>query len=247
MPRIPGSITDLRRLYNGMRRIAAGLPPAEEAVWPGVRNDLFVAHESVYRFATQFAVDRRVLDAACGTGYGSHILASAGATDVLGIDLNSRRVRYAVRTFRAPNLRYRVGDCHELRLPPRSVELIVSSNTLEHLAQPALFLSGAARALTIGGQLLVVVPPVLSECDVAVHSANRYHESALSVRAWTELFVASGWSYRFFSHSCRAPLDFSSPAASGVSAADFAFVEQSADGAYSQPPLSAAFLLSRAA
>jgi SAM-dependent methyltransferase len=242
---VSSSAVVFKRLSNGIRRIAARLPPAEEAVWPGVRNDLFVAHESVYHFATRFAVGRRVLDAACGTGYGSHILASAGATDVLGLDLNPRRIRYAARSFRAPNLRYCVGDCNVLRLPRPGVDFIVSSNTLEHLAHPTRFLSAAAEALAIGGHLLAVVPPVLSEHDVAVHATNSYHESALSLRAWADLFAASGWSHRFFSHRCRTLLDLSSPAASRVTAIDFEFVEQSVESAYSEPPLSAVYLLSR--
>ena len=242
---MPGAATVLRRLSNGVRRIAAGLPPAEEAVWPGVRNDLFVAHQSVYHFATRFCAGRRVLDAACGTGYGSYILAAAGATDVLGLDLDARRVRYASGRFRATNLRFHVADCQDLRLPPRSVDLIVSSNTLEHLSYPSRFLGSAADLLSVDGQFLVVVPPVLSEHDVRVHAANGYHASPLSVRAWAELFVSSGWSYRFFCHRCSVPLDFSSPARSSAIPADFEFVEQAVDAAYSQAPLSAVYLLWR--
>jgi len=232
---------------NGMRRIAAGLPRAEEAVWPGIRNDLFLAHESVYCFAARLAAGRRVLDAACGTGYGSHILACAGAAQVLGVDLNARRVAYAARHFRRANLSYSVRDCNALELPSKSFDFIVSSNTLEHLADPSRFLASAADVLTDGGQLLVVVPPVLSEADLAVHAGNRYHASPLSVRGWAELFDASGWSCRFFSHRCSVALDLASPTKSGVTASDFAFIEEPVDGAYAQAPLASTYLLRRAA
>src|SRR3954468_15894608 len=96
---LKSSATVFRRAANGVRRIAAGLPPSEEAVWPGVRNDLFVAHESVYQFASSLAVGLRVLDAACGTGYGSALLASSGAKSVIGIDAHPRRIRYASAHF----------------------------------------------------------------------------------------------------------------------------------------------------
>lgn len=242
-----GSAIALRRIVNGMRRMAAGLPRAEEAVWPGVRNDLFVAHESVYHFAAPFAAGRRVLDAACGTGYGSHILACAGAAQVLGVDLNARRVAYASRHFRRSNLGYSVRDCQALELPSRSFDFIVSSNTLEHLADPGRFLACAADLLTDGGHLLVTVPPVLSEADIAVHAGNRYHTSPLSVRGWAELFERSGWSYRFFSHRCSVALDLASPTTSAAKASDFVFIEESLDGAYAQAPLSATYLLRRVA
>lgn len=236
----------LRRLVNGVRRIAARLPPAEEAVWPGVRNDLFVAHESVYRFASGFAAGCRVLDAACGTGYGSHILATSGAAEVVGIDINARRVAYAARHFRRPNLSYLVADCSALEMPPGSFDFIVSSNTLEHLDDPARFLDSAADLLVDGGQLLVVVPPVLSEADLAAHAVNPHHLSPLSVRGWADLFASHGWAVRFFGHRCKAALDFTSPVASVATAGDFVFAEEPLSAAYSQAPISAAYLLRRA-
>ena len=55
---------------------------------PGVRNDLFVAHQSIYTFAIPYATGAVVLDAGCGTGYGSRLLADAGAGRVLGLDVD---------------------------------------------------------------------------------------------------------------------------------------------------------------
>lgn len=241
-----GRTVILRRVINGMRRIATGLPPAGEAVWPGVRNDLFVAHESVYHFAARFVANRRVLDAACGTGYGSDILAASGATEVLGIDIDSRRIAYAARHHRRPNLEYRVGDCAALDLPAKAFDFIVSSNTLEHLDDPAAFLASAADLLVADGELLVVVPPVLSAADLAEHANNRHHVSSLSVRAWAELFAAGGWSLRFFSHRSDVALDFGSPLPSHAAVSDFAFIEEPLSAAYVRAPLSAAYLLRRA-
>lgn len=235
-----------RRMVNGFRRIAAGLPPAEEAVWPGVRSDLFVAHESLYHFASRFTAGRRVLDAACGTGYGSHIIAVSGADRVLGLDISRRRVAYAARHFRHPNLSYRVGDCSELDLPLESVDFIVSSNTLEHLRDPTAFLASAADLLVDGGQLLVAVPPVLSDADLAAHAGNRHHLNSLSVRAWAELFASRGWAMRFFSHRSTITLDFASPLPGVATAGDFTFDEEPVSGAYAQAPISAVYLLWRA-
>src|SRR6266566_3430102 len=88
-PYIPtGRVVEwLHRALNGIRKVAAGLRPFSESVWPGVRNDLFVAHESIYRFFANDVRNRDVLDAGCGTGYGSHILARSGAKSVVGVDL----------------------------------------------------------------------------------------------------------------------------------------------------------------
>ncbi len=51
-----------QRILNGLRKVTAGLRPFGESVWPGVRNDLFVAHESIYRFASPYARGANVLE-----------------------------------------------------------------------------------------------------------------------------------------------------------------------------------------
>lgn len=235
-----------RRLWNAARKVAAGLPLGGEAVWPGLRNDLFVAHESIYAFASSWAGDLRVLDAACGTGYGSYLLARAGARKVVGVDRNPARIRFAARRFRSPGLSFQVGDCEGLDFPPDSFDLVVSSNTLEHLPDPSRFLQGVSKTISPGGQLLVAVPPVLSETDQREHGTNPNHVSNLSVRAWRDLLVREGWQCLYFSHRCAKPLDFHSFRVSSIAFEDFAFVEDGIEGAYRLPPITAIFRLRRA-
>src|SRR5689334_18904699 len=98
------------RVSNGIRKVAAGLRPFSESVWPGVRDDLFVAHESIYVFAQRFVAGQNVLDAGCGTGYGSFLLARSGASSVLGVDRDRSSVRFAKRRYQADNLAFRVTD-----------------------------------------------------------------------------------------------------------------------------------------
>jgi 2-polyprenyl-3-methyl-5-hydroxy-6-metoxy-1,4-benzoquinol methylase len=48
----------------------------------------FWEHIGRYRFARDFVRGRRVLDIACGEGYGAAALARAGAASVIGIDVS---------------------------------------------------------------------------------------------------------------------------------------------------------------
>lgn len=234
-----------RRLWNAARKVVAGLPLGGEAVWPGLRNDLFVAHESIYRYAARWAPACRILDAACGTGYGSHLLACSGARSVLGVDREPRRVRFASRRYSHAALSFRIEDCERLDLSPGAFELVVSSNTLEHLAEPEAFLRGVAGALGAAGQLLVAMPPVLSDADLREHACNPHHLSNLSVRGWGELFQREGWQFEYLSHRCAKPLDFHSFRASRVTSEDFAFVGEALEAAYATPPITALFRLRR--
>lgn len=238
-----GAYDLLLRGWNAVRRSAAGIPGGGEAVWPGLRNDLFVAHESIYRFAGRWAPGCRVLDAACGTGYGSSMLLDSGAIEVLGIDRDPRRIAFAARRFRAARLSYQVQDCEALDLPGGSFDLVVCSNTLEHLERPERFLRAARELLREDGLLLVAVPPIFSAADLQAHARNAHHRSNLTVRQWIELFLEQGWRACCFGHHCRRPLDFSSPSKSTVDWVDFEFPELPVDEAVESATISAIFVL----
>jgi 2-polyprenyl-3-methyl-5-hydroxy-6-metoxy-1,4-benzoquinol methylase len=94
-----------RRARNLVRKLRAGLTPFGENVSPEVPNDLFIAHLSIYAFAAPHARGGRVLDIGSGAGYGSEFLRNAGATEVIGLDLDPRNVRYANRHY--PNIEFR--------------------------------------------------------------------------------------------------------------------------------------------
>ena len=128
-----------------MRKVLAGLRPFSESVWPGVRNDLFVAHQSIYAFATGYCAGKRVLDAGCGTGYGAFHLAQHGARAVTGVDLDGRSIAFARRHFQSPNLSFLTGDLEDLTLETASLDTVVASNSLEHLDIPGAFSRWSCR------------------------------------------------------------------------------------------------------
>ena len=66
---------------------SAGLPFTGERFVPGARGEIWVEHWHRYHFAAQFARGLRVVDAACGEGYGSALLARHAAS-VVGADLS---------------------------------------------------------------------------------------------------------------------------------------------------------------
>jgi len=234
---------DGRWAVNGIRKVLAGLRPFGESVWPGVRNDLFVAHESIYRFAARYCAGQRVLDAGCGTGYGAALLAR-GASSVSGIDFDPKSVRYARRHFTAPNLRYEAGDLEAMTWRESSFDVVIASNSLEHLHDPARVFRAVRDALVPGGRFLVAVPPVRNEHDLKLHAGTEYHRSVLSVDEWIACFREAGFvDLEFFLHQPRegvAP-DFTSQRASALSEDDFQFIETTYEGLRMKPTLTAIF------
>lgn len=96
--------------------------------------------------------DSRVLDVGCGRG---------GLVEQLGYDL--RRIIgldpdwLSVREHRLP-LPRAVGLSQALPLPDASIDLILASWVLEHLAEPESDLREAARVLRPGGALVFITP-----------------------------------------------------------------------------------------
>jgi SAM-dependent methyltransferase len=128
-------------------------------------------HEKRYRFASLYCAGKNVLDAACGVGYGSAILA-AEAARVTGIDLNAEAIAYARTRYAAPNIEFRVDDLLEPKLEDRSFDVVCSFETLEHLPDRGAFLGHVTRALRDEGMLILSTP----RAEVTTESpSNPYH------------------------------------------------------------------------
>lgn len=122
---------------------------------------IFWEHLGRYRFAKDFVRGQRVLDIACGDGYGAAALARAGASSVIGIDVAPEVCEHARRKY---GLDARVGDAQAIPLPDRSIDCVVSFETIEHVDNPLLFVRECARVLVPAGILIVSSPnrPVYS-------------------------------------------------------------------------------------
>ena len=126
----------------------------------GRRSD---AHIARYTLARQYVhPDHTVLDAACGLGYGSAILAANTAAQcVIGIDNSPDAIEYADANFSTayPATNFRYGDLTQpTSLVDRDIDLAVSFETLEHLHDPEPFLAQLAQTIRPGGQAIFSVP-----------------------------------------------------------------------------------------
>ncbi len=159
----------------------------------------FWEHVGRYRFAARFARGKRVLDIACGEGYGAAALARAGASSVVGVDLSSEACAHARHKY---GLDARPGDALAIPLPDRSIDLLVSFETIEHVADPAAFLEECARVLVPEGTLIVSTPnrPVYS----AEGAHNPFHQVETDEREFEALLQKRFTTLQFFTQFPRS-------------------------------------------
>jgi len=96
-------------------------------------------HKERYHIASKYVKDKTVLDAACGCGYGTSILANAGAKVILGVDHSDVAVQYARENWKQgnPNVHFQTHDLNTGWLVKNfrkfEYDVVVSLETLEHL------------------------------------------------------------------------------------------------------------------
>jgi SAM-dependent methyltransferase len=122
-----------------------------ERTWAPV----FWDHIYRYRFAASFVRGLSVVDIACGAGYGTAALAAAGASSVVGFDISSEAVEHARGKY---GIDARVGRCEAIPLPSKSIDVVVSFETIEHVAVPGEFITECARVLKPDGLLIISSP-----------------------------------------------------------------------------------------
>jgi SAM-dependent methyltransferase len=132
---------------------------ADERFVPGSADGelIEVEHLARYLWASQLVEGRSVLDAGCGVGYGSALLARAGAADVVGIDLSAQAVE-AARAGAPENTAFLVGDVHELSFEPGRFEVLVCFEVIEHVDRQDAVIAELARVLAPDGVLAISSP-----------------------------------------------------------------------------------------
>jgi 2-polyprenyl-3-methyl-5-hydroxy-6-metoxy-1,4-benzoquinol methylase len=97
-----------------------------------VDPDLFNKHFARYLYARASCLDKSVLDAGCGIGYGSSYLAHV-TRSVVGVDIDPQTMRDACRRYRPANTRCVVGSRHRLPFLSKTFDVVTSFELIKYL------------------------------------------------------------------------------------------------------------------
>jgi SAM-dependent methyltransferase len=104
-------------------------------------SEIQADHVARYQWAASKMGSDRVLDLGSGCGYGSAILADAGARFVFGFDLSAESVAYANEHYCRPNVIWKAVDLDGKPPPLMEADSATAFEIIEHLADPRPLLS----------------------------------------------------------------------------------------------------------
>jgi SAM-dependent methyltransferase len=165
-----------------------------ERFLPGyVDGSIELEHVHRYCFALPFAASRRVLDVACGEGYGSDLLGQVAET-VVGLDIDGASIDRARQRYSRHNLSFKACSATEIPFEDHSFDVIVSFETVEHLRDQNAFWSEVKRVMRPGGIFL------LSSPNRSVYGSQRSTPNPFHRREFTHAELVSELSGRFSHH-----------------------------------------------
>ncbi len=156
-----------------------GVPPLAltgERTLPDVpeENYWYQRHLVVYDWIATRVVGKRVVDMACGEGYGAAKLA-ATTQSVVGVDANPEAFEHARLRYRAPNLRYE-RSLVETYGKPGEFDAVTFLQTVEHVQDPVAVLGHFRTLLSDGGAAYISTPNLLTLApEGAEKSENPWH------------------------------------------------------------------------
>jgi SAM-dependent methyltransferase len=154
-----------------------GVPPLAltgERTLPDVpeENYWYRRHLVVYEWIAQRVGALRVIDMACGEGYGTAVLARTAAA-VVGVDANPDAHEHARLRYTDPNLRFERALVEGFSEP---ADAVVFLQTIEHLQDPGAVLDHFRSLVGEAGTVFVSTPNVLTLAPKgAQRSDNPWH------------------------------------------------------------------------
>ncbi len=186
----------LKKFFSGFFR--RSIPPESkedlsrgwgEQLVPDKPIPYFILQGSIsrYNWIAQSVKNRKILDVACGSGYGSNYLFKMGASDITGLDVSHNAINYAMNRYSGDNIQFICHDAQHLPFSDNSFDLVVSFETIEHIEHYEVFVSECNRVLRDGGLFVCSTPNSETASSNSGDPLAHYHVKEFTIQEFREL------------------------------------------------------------
>ena len=152
-----GAIMDNSELkFTGERLVGKTIEEVEAFPVEGKR------HVDRYKWAVKRITGNNILDCACGTGYGTKMLADSRPEAKLdGYDISQESLDFAKKYYKNDKIQFNQADMLNLKLD-KKFDTIVSLETIEHVKDPTIILNNFKGMMNDESNLIVSIPTIRS-------------------------------------------------------------------------------------
>ncbi len=155
-----------------------------ERLEPYVLNETSIEHLHRYAVAMDLVYNKKVLDIACGEGYGAALLAG-NAMQVTGIDNQAGIISQAKEKYKKQNLEFICGTVENIPAAEHAFDVVVSFETLEHVGIQDRMITEIKRVMQPGGLLIISTP------DKRIYSDKTGYKNPFHIKEYyPEEFIA---------------------------------------------------------
>ena len=154
-------------------------------------NLMLLEHLARYHFSKSF-LKGRLLDIACGSGYGTQLVAKLGRkklSEVVAADINPQAVKYASKRYHHPSIDFRVENAVDPELVNKigTFDVILSFETYEHIKDEEAYFNNMYQLLNPEGVFVMSTPFGKGR---GIPSGSSFHVHQITKEEFTHLFDA---------------------------------------------------------
>jgi len=149
-------------------------------------SDTYFEHLHRYALARKFTLEKKVLDLACGEGYGVNILAQ-NAKFVTGIDYDEKTINHAKKTYKQKNIEFLKGSMTNVPIKnSKKFDVIVCFEAIEHVDEQEKVLQEVKRLLKDDGIFVASTPNKIVYSNEQIEP-NPFHKKELTIDEFQNL------------------------------------------------------------
>lgn len=152
-------------------------------------GDTLRLHLERYVFAAENLKPGRLLDIACGVGYGTEVILSrrdGDVAEIVAVDNDAGAIDYGRKTYANPKVRFLQSDAYAFH-DAIGFSTIVSLETIEHLPDPQKFATSIDKCLQPGGRWVCSAPVTPTKDAIPFH-LNDFTEAS-----YRRIFLTLGY------------------------------------------------------